>query len=142
MNREILFRGKRIDNGEWVEGYVVVYPSGKMEVHKKCTQPPDILLVCETDPETVCQYTGWDDKNGNKIFEWDIVDCHKKRGAAFWMCKVAWNKEKARFDVITMGCAFPLFLEDSNSSIRVSSADYEVVGNIFDNPELIGGEDG
>lgn len=147
--RLVLFKAKRIDNGEWVCGDLIHEPYGTViqyyedETEDKGNYAKTAYkkrVKATVDPETVCQYTGWDDKNGNKIFEWDIVDCHKKRGAAFWMCKVAWNKEKARFDVITMGCAFPLFLEDSNSGIRVGGADYEVVGNVFDNPELIGGE--
>ena len=44
MSREILFKAKRKDNGEWVEGYVVAYPSGKVEIHKISKELPDILL--------------------------------------------------------------------------------------------------
>ena len=47
MTREILFKAKRKDNGEWVEGYVVAYPSGKAEIHKISKELPDILLICE-----------------------------------------------------------------------------------------------
>lgn len=127
MNREILFRGKRIDNGEWVEGYVVVYPSGKMEVHKKCTQPPDILLVCETDPETVCQYTGLTDKNGRKIFEGDICE-FSAYGESY---KGDVRFIKGNFTIWCGKCA--PFLDDA---LEKRSA--IVIGNIFDNPELIG----
>ncbi len=143
--RPVLFKAKRIDNGEWVIGYVTRIRRSDKKGNAKsyyfnALSEQGWVTECVVSAETVCQYTGLDDKKGNKIFEWDIVDCREKRGAAFWRCKVAWNKEKARFDVITMGCAFPLFLEDSNSGIRVGGADYEVVGNVFDNPELIGGE--
>lgn len=76
MNREILFKAKRKDNGEWVEGYVVAYPSGKVEIHKISKELPDILLKCEIAPSTLCQYTGLTDKNdkrsGRMIFS-DIV---------------------------------------------------------------------
>lgn len=137
MNREILFRGKRIDNGEWVEGYVVVYPSGKMEVHKKCTQPPDILLVCETDPETVCQYTGLTDKNGRKIFEGDIVKINNDVKEAFEISDGA---------VVYRGGSFIVGGSNGNGTLNslfaITDINYvlrgEVIGNIFDNPELIG----
>lgn len=71
--REVLFKAKRKDNGEWVEGYVVAYPSGKVEIHKISKELPDILLKCEIAPSTLCQYTGLTDKNDKKIWENDIL---------------------------------------------------------------------
>lgn len=71
MNREILFKAKRIDNGEWVEGYYVVIDN----VHYIYTgkQENRGLYVLaerrEVDPETVCRYTGMTDKNGKAIWE-------------------------------------------------------------------------
>ena len=72
MNREILFKAKRKDNGEWVEGLPGYDINGKIteiEVYKKVFD----CRIYEIDPSTLCQYTGLTDKNGNNIWENDIV---------------------------------------------------------------------
>ena len=78
-----------------------------------------------------------DDKNGKLIWENDIVDGHDKRGAAFLNCLVLWNESKARFDVRAKGCNFPMTLDEVAGDMSVGGLDYEVVGNRFDNPELL-----
>ncbi len=135
MAREILFRAKSIHvlpqnahlDGQWIYGY----PANAGYIYS-----PQLEGEVLVDPETVCQYTGRTDKNGRKIFEGDIVNCSEKRGAAFWYCKVVWNDERARFDVIAMDCPFPMCLDECIGGISINGPDYEVVGNIFDNPEL------
>lgn len=152
--REILFKAKRIATGEWVEGYYIYHikrticPFGdsvkpKDEQHvimhdgfSDWNMPRDTVAF-EIDPETLCQYTGLTDKNGRKIWENDVVDGHTKRGAAFWRSVVLWNECKARFDVRTMDCSFPMTLDEDVNDISVSGLDYVVIGNIFDNPELL-----
>ena len=76
--REILFKAKRMDNGEWVQGYIVRRPSAVQigesspwHIHVPPIDPDDSGGVFNVNPETVCQYTGLTDKNGVKIFEGD-----------------------------------------------------------------------
>lgn len=144
--REILFKAKRIDSGEWVEGYPVKYPSGKVEIFKKCGEPPDILLRCEIDPETLCQYTGLKDKNGKRIWENDILKGFiypfLSDGEFNYFATVEWSEEYKYFFLYTV--------KNPNSTVRgisegngellenFNSDNWEVIGNIFDNPELLG----
>lgn len=78
--REILFKAKRMDNGEWVQGYIMRYPSAVQigesspwYIHVPPIDPDDSGGVFNVNPETVCQYTGLTDKNGVRIFEGDIL---------------------------------------------------------------------
>ena len=133
MNREILFKAKRIDNGEWVEGYMVKYPSGKVEFFKKCVELPDVLLRCEVDPKTICEYIGLEDKNGKKIWENDIL-----RRDGYWDIRIEFengvfmvrNTDKVQY--INRVVYTPISIFDINV--------YEVIGNIFDNPKLLEAE--
>ena len=137
--REILFRAKRIDNGEWVDGYPVKYPSGKVVIFKECGEPPDILLRCEINPETLCQYTGLKDKNGNQIWGNDIVDASEEWWSACGpaghnspIIKVEWLEGLTGFD--------PFANCDCDCGVYIDASGCEVIGNIFDNPELLKGE--
>lgn len=132
-----------MDNGERVEGYYLFCPiqtdnkpslESFMYKHWIVTHNGNPF---EVDPSTICQCTGLKDKNGKLIWENDIVDGHIKRGAAFYRCKVLWNECKARFDVRAMECNFPMTLDECADDISICGLDYEVVGNIFDHPELL-----
>lgn len=136
--RGILFRGKNLKTGKWTQGYLFRCWERAYIARGMVNDNADMI---EVEPKTVCQYTGLTDKNGRKIFEGDIVDCHEKRGAAFWRCKVLWNEENSRFDVSTMDCGFPMCIDGYGSDIFIRGLDYKVIGNIFDNPELIGGKE-
>lgn len=135
--REILFRGKRADNGKWVEGGICDYNSGVSifvvnHYDGSFYEPPHTDLdEIEVIPETIGQYTGLTDKNSNKVFEGDIV-------------KYLWDKKEEIFYIIYNSGEFLMTPIKQNQkdiwSIRISKEDQyiEVIGNIYDNPELLG----
>lgn len=134
--REVLFKAKRKDNGEWVEGYVVAYPSGKVEIHKISKELPDILLKCEIAPSTLCQYTGLTDKNDKKIWENDIIS----------ISAYSYDEpEDDYFGVVTYCEKDACWSLNNNEKYGeiicecFGSYTTEIInhGNIFDNPELL-----
>ena len=144
MNDRYLYKAKRkhdskfFKKGEWVEGAYYIEPyTDKCFIIQWNSTGLGFNEFIEVDGESVCQCTGLKDKNGKLIWENDIVDGHIKRGPAFYMCKVLWNECKARFDVKAMECNFPMTLDECVDDISVCGLDYEVIGNIFDNPELL-----
>lgn len=140
MNREILFKAKRIDNGEWVEGCIVIDQS-RLDRFKYRIQPIEsgVLYAHPIDPDTLCQYTGLTDKNGKKIWENDILKCKKYIGGNFvdYCIEVGYVEMKHG--------AFGLHRIKNDAYYRpfkdwLEDYEYEVVGNIFDNPELLEAE--
>ena len=130
--REILFRGKRIDNGEWVEGYFGKYFDGDEEVSCIALPTKETLagsLCYEVDPATVGQYTGLTGKNGKKIFEGDLITIPRSKRQGL-PAPVKWSNFDARFEISRRG--FNPICLDGDDGI------YEVIGNIYDSPELMG----
>ena len=128
--REILFRGKRLDNGEWVYGYYVHIGPVSCQRAYIIPEYASALYVNEVDPSTVGQYTGLKDKNGKRIFDGDIA-------------KVLQGKDK---DIAYVGFengAFMLYPKTGNIYERTlweywyNDWDVDVIGNITDNPELL-----
>lgn len=126
-----LYKGKRTDNGEWIQGWYVGKTCKTIfsEAQASAQIIDDNLFWHEVMPDTVCQCSGVPDKNGVKIFEGDIVEALEIGG-----------KQIAPI-VFRKGC----FLVDGNFGIfRIGVGAYKrrllkVIGNIFDNPELLKG---
>ena len=125
--REILFKAKTC-NGEWVQG-LLTHKDNKWYISNKAGMP----FAFEVRPETIGQYTGLKDKNDKKIFEGDLIILMDR-----WYCAVEYDVENARF--ILNGEYVKN--EDEDEVTHSSFAPYyqneiEVIGNIFDNPELL-----
>ena len=119
MMREILFRGKRLDNDEWVYGFPIVYKNGTVVMCRECHRNENV------NPTTVGQYTGLKDRAGQCIFDGDIVyiRCEEEYGV------VDWDSDTARFTITHEGV-----LSDFDNYY---GTDLEVIGNRWDNPELL-----
>lgn len=122
--KEILFRGKRVDNGEWVCGFLTCMNHIDVWKQEVCYDGQEEVKYCTVEPyqidkNTVGQFTGLCDKNGKKIFEGDIVKSpNGTQGFIEWQ-----NAE----------CAFLVNIGDDWQTM--DDCPYEVVGNIYDNEE-------
>ena len=133
--REILFHGKRTDNGEWVEGDVLQtrYHSGHIE-YQIMPQTP-VSSAYPVLSETIGQYTGLTDKNGVRIFEGDI--CRFKRFNDVHVGKIVFNVKTASF-IMWYQSIVGAYGEKATQKMLLSVCDdIEVIGNIHDNPELL-----
>ena len=133
--REILFHGKRADNGEWVEGDVlqIRYHSGHIE-YQIMPQTP-VSSAVPVLPETIGQFTGLADKNGVRIFEGDI--CRFKRFNDIHVGEIVFNVTTASF-VMRYQSIVGAYGEKATQKMLLSVCDdIEVIGNIHDNPELM-----
>ena len=146
--REILFHGKRKDNGEWVEGFCqpVYKQPDKCFIGWYERADQIIPTIRAVDPETVGQYTGKKDKKGKKIFEGHILRIQEKTLGHIEVGIVEYKDTKFVIDVYDKNWRYHKDivesgeLKDMQATIHLKY-EYEVIGNIHDNPELLtGGE--
>ena len=154
--REILFRAKIKDTDEWVEGYYAMMGKENLIRHyivQNCAltglfdDPEENMYFndVEIDPQTLCQFTGLADKNGKRIWENDILKGFTypffSDGVFNYFATVWWSEEYKYFFLCT--------IKNPNSKVRgisegntelfeaFNSDDWEVIGNVFDNPEYL-----
>ena len=141
MEDRYLFKTKRTDNGEWVTGSLITCEDGTCKIATSCLEGKanEPILVCayDVDRDTICQCTGLKDKNGKLIWEndvvayWDAYSTESGYTEADCIGKVVWDAETISFQVTN----------------RLSAESYEVldecsvIGNIFDNKELLESEE-
>lgn len=132
--REILFKAKRLDNGKWVEGYywTNLFNNHFIRIAQDKTGKFTIDDF-EIDPNTLCQFTGLTDKDGNKIWENDIVDV-----SGCWWAKVDTLRYLVEWSE-TMSGFSPYIDYDSDCCIYRYPENSKVIGNKFDNIELLKG---
>jgi uncharacterized phage protein (TIGR01671 family) len=134
--REIKFRGKRLENGEWVYGSLVsIHDTAIIVEECDFSWSPDTDITAfwfdkkenEVDPATVGQYTGLKDKNGREIYEGDIIGgSNGSINGWEWpfSSEIKWNDEECGFNTPNWG-----YMDSTHY--------YNVLGNIYDNPDLL-----
>ena len=144
--REILFRGKSVNDGEWVQGSLVVTtiePADDTPIKHYHIEDMTIGVfpngfqsgVSETvNPNTVGQYTGLTDKNGKKIFEGDIVRHWNGSEDGYDTGRVYWDTNYCGWRRTTDGFFHQKVVDTFRMNLKCI---YEVIGNIYDNPELL-----
>ena len=139
--RQILFRAKRIDNGEWVTG-TPVFVEEYTDMYWWDSEE-QLLRYTSVGRTTLCQFTGLTGKNGVKIFEGDIV---ARKGITVWEDYInekgeKWSrptsKKKDELGVVRYEEKFTQFTSDNSSIWLGQYDDIEIIGNRFDNPELL-----
>ena len=141
MEDRYLFKAKRIDNGEWITGYLLV----KKKDFYICEKPYECMDEYSSlngqsygfgcfkfvDQSTICQCTGLKDKNGKLIWENEIIKCK------FGIAVAVWDKSEWRIKLVKDN----IWRKDLHYWVVEDNQRTEVIGNIFDNPELLESEE-
>lgn len=139
--REILFRGKRLDDGEWVDGYLYITHNGEHEISIYNDEVNIERWTHEVDPSTVGQYTGLKDKNGNRVFDGDILHIAKISDGLGGYYQppldypvnvvVKWDLCAWMWETL---CEDKRYISFPDAWCHYEC---EVIGNVHDNPELL-----
>ena len=136
MEDRYLFKAKRIDNGEWVQGYLVYDNRDKLyRIIMDIQYSTGTCITTDNAPRvgssTICQCTGLKDKNGKLIWENEIIKCK------FGIAVAVWDKSEWRIKCVKDN----IWRKDLHYWVVEDNQRTEVVGNIFDNPELLESEE-
>lgn len=142
MSKEILYKAKRVDNGEWVFGlpiyknYIRVFTEHEYEDEEGRKIKYSTTKDYQVDPKTMCEFIGLIDKNKNKIFEHDIAEYEDCPVSDYYRETIIVNRGVIKFED---GAFFVTNRETVEMDDLVYNGVMEcsVVGNIFDNPELL-----
>lgn len=128
MEDRYLSKAKRIDNGEWVEGYLIFSFTGIPYIVQEYDHILEVMQMYEVDISTICRCTGLKDKNDKLIWEKDILMAYldEDHPEDVTYAKIEWN-----------GSGWITHDEDQEYLDDFVMENYEVVGNIFDNPRLL-----
>lgn len=133
MEDRYLHKAKRLDNGEWVTGSLITCEDGTCKIATSCLEgkADEPILVCayDVDRDTICQCTGLRSKNGKLIWEKDIIRCKLGKVIVLWD-EAQWKVKKCD----------EVFIWYKDLYFWVSDRNAEVIGNIFDNKELLESE--
>lgn len=139
MEDRYLFKTKRTDNGEWVTGSLITCEDGTYKIATSCLEGKanEPILVCayDVDRDTICQCTGLKDKNGKLIWENDVMTAHLDDD---------YPEDETYIRILWHGSGFYSKEKGSEDMQQVDEFDqehFEVIGNIFDNPELLESEE-
>jgi len=147
--REHLFKGKSLDNGDWVQGWYIEF--GKFTAIVVFGRDSEGRVIIkesvEVIPETVCEFTGLTDKDGKKIFEGELLEgfvypfYREKEKEHNYFAEVIWLDNSAAFGICTHKYANSKVRGTSSGNIELMNnfdcEDWKIIGSKFDNPELL-----
>ena len=137
MNRQIEFRGKRIDNGEWAYGYYIENKCDNHFIYEVELKGNLVWNIYEVDPSTIGQFTGLVDKNGKKIYEGDIIQSNKSKYKRFdddGIYEIYFNEFLCHYALIASRNEWEQKhgAYDDYSLTGAKTRDFEIIGNIHD----------